>query len=189
MAFVRVRLGAVRRTDIHPGKVRHPENGFHRCHRNPDDHCAAVFLGNGVYRRVAKPACRAGRPVAAVSGTVGACHGRKLAVLLPRASGRPRQRRRSRRQAEHSGYGPVLLSGVSRAPYAPLGHRPCRHCRGHAADADMHACKITGLRCAQAGKIYGILGLSTCMLHRKLRRGLSSSPRCSTHSPASAARR
>lgn len=53
MVIVRSRLCAVRGSDIHSGKMRHSQNGFHRGHGHPHDHCAGFCVGHGVCGRLA----------------------------------------------------------------------------------------------------------------------------------------
>ena len=55
MVIVRSRLCAVRGSDIHSGKMRHSQNGFHRGHGHPHDHCADFCVGHGVCAGQAGP--------------------------------------------------------------------------------------------------------------------------------------
>ena len=58
MVIVRSRLCAVRGSDIRSGKMRHSQNGFHRGHGHPHDHCADFCVGHGVCGRLAGDDCQ-----------------------------------------------------------------------------------------------------------------------------------
>ena len=64
---------------------------------------------------------------------------RELAVLLQGAAGRPCERRRPDRQAEHPRDGAVFLRCLSRKDHEEIGAGPCRHRRRYASDAGLRS--------------------------------------------------
>lgn len=82
MVTVRSRLCAVRGSDIHSGKMRHSQNGFHRGHGYPHDHCADFCVGHGVCGRLAGDDCQHPGQKSGIPGAVGSGYGCQLAVLF-----------------------------------------------------------------------------------------------------------
>ena len=108
-------------------------------------------LGDGPDRRQA--AHRAADPEAGASVHLPVRHRdrRLVAVLLPGAAGRPRQRGRPHRQAEHPRDGRVFLLRLSRAAFKKVRRRPRARCGRHAGHAVLTPASCFAC-CAGAGR-------------------------------------